>query len=144
RTVHFTSSDAQAQLPADYTFTSADAGVHTFSGITPKTAGTQSVRTTDADGDSISGARGRITVSPAAAATLVLSGFPAPVTAGTAGSETVTARDPYGNVATAYTGTVHLTSSDGQADLPGDYTFTSADAGVHTFSGITPKTAGTQ
>lgn len=32
-TVHFTSSDALAVLPADYTFTSGDAGVHAFSGV---------------------------------------------------------------------------------------------------------------
>ncbi len=32
-TVHFTSSDALATLPPDYTFVPADAGVHTFSGV---------------------------------------------------------------------------------------------------------------
>jgi hypothetical protein len=32
-TVHFTSSDALATLPTDYTFVPADAGVHTFSGV---------------------------------------------------------------------------------------------------------------
>ena len=42
----------------------------------------------------------------------------APITAGTAGTFTVTAYDAYGNVATGYTGTVHFTSSDPQAVLP--------------------------
>jgi len=51
-----------------------------------------------------------------------------------AGSFTVTAKDPYSNTTTGYTGTVHFTSSDAQAVLPGNYTFTSADAGLHTFS----------
>ena len=51
-----------------------------------------------------------------------------------AGSFTVTAQDAYGNRATGYTGTVHFTSSDAQASLPVDYTFTAADAGMHTFS----------
>jgi hypothetical protein len=32
-TVHFTSSDALATLPTDYTFVPADAGVHAFSGV---------------------------------------------------------------------------------------------------------------
>jgi hypothetical protein len=32
-TVHFTSSDPLATLPADYTFVPADAGVHTFTGV---------------------------------------------------------------------------------------------------------------
>jgi hypothetical protein len=46
-TVHFTSSDPQAMLPADYTFTSADNGTHTFSNIVLKTSGTQSITLTD-------------------------------------------------------------------------------------------------
>ena len=77
------------------------------------------------------------------AGSLAVSGFPSPVTAGTSETFTVTATDAHGNAATGYTGTVHFTSSDGQAALPADYTFTSADAGVHTFS-ATLKTAGLQ
>src|SRR5262249_52882196 len=50
--------------------------------------------------------------SPARASTLVLSGFPASVTAGAAGTETVTAKDAAGQTVTGYRGTVHLTSSD--------------------------------
>jgi hypothetical protein len=42
--------------------------------------------------------------------------------------------DAYGNVVTGYVGTVHFTCSDGTATLPMDYTFTAADAGVHTFT----------
>jgi hypothetical protein len=45
-TVSFTSSDPQAVLPAPYTFTSADKGVHTFQ-ITFNTVGTQSVTASD-------------------------------------------------------------------------------------------------
>ena len=45
-TVTFSSSDAQAGLPASYTFTNKDAGVHTFS-VTLKTAGTQSITAQD-------------------------------------------------------------------------------------------------
>ena len=39
-----------------------------------------------------------------------------------------------GSTLTAYTGTVHFTSSDPGAVLPADYTFVAADAGTHTFS----------
>ncbi len=42
----FSSSDAQAGLPSSYTFTAADAGVHTFS-ATLKTAGSQSITVKD-------------------------------------------------------------------------------------------------
>jgi hypothetical protein len=76
---------------------------------------------------------------------LVVSGFPSPQVAGTAGSVTVAAQDQFGNVTTDYVGTVHFTSSDAQATLPADYTFLSADGGTHTFSaGMTLRTLGTQ
>jgi ELWxxDGT repeat protein len=140
-TVAFTSSDGQASLPADYTFTPADAGVHTFS-ATLKTAGTQSIRVTDTTAGTIGSDPG-ITVLPAAASTLSVTGFPTLTTAGVAGNFTVTLEDRYGNIASGYTGTVHFTSSDGKATLPGNYTFTTTDGGVHTFS-ATLKTAGTQ
>ena len=62
--------------------------------------------------------------------------------AGTPYTETVTAEDNLGETATGYTGTVHFSSTDVQAGLPADYTFTAADAGSHTFT-VTLKTAGT-
>jgi hypothetical protein len=138
-TVHFTSSDPQAILPADYTFTAADQGVHTFS-ATLKTAGSQSLVATDTVTSSLSGQAG-IVVNPSAATHFVLSG-PSGVSAGTAFSLTVTAVDAYGNIATGYTGTVHFTDSVSGATLPHDYTFTATDAGVHTFSGVKLRTKG--
>jgi hypothetical protein len=98
---------------------------------------------TDTANSSITGALTGITEASAAAIALEVSGFPSTTTAGTAGNVTVTAKDRFGNTTTGYTGTVHFSSSDAQAWLPSDYTFTSADAGIHTFS-VTLKTAGTQ
>jgi subtilase family serine protease len=247
-TIHFTSSDGQAVLPANYTFTSGDAGTHTFT-VTLKTAGSQSITATDTSTSSITGS-GTVSVSPGAASQLVfgqqpsnvltnaaispaptvkifdaygnlesgdntdsvtmaigtnpgggtLSGtltvtasagvatfgnlsinnagngytlsassgtltgatssafnvtapvathfavtVPSTATAGTAFSITVQALDANNHVATGYTGTVHFTSSDGQAVLPANYTFSSGDAGSHTFTnGVTLKTAGSQ
>src|SRR5262249_33611533 len=67
-------------------------------------------------------------------------------TAGSAFSVTVTAKDASNNTITGYTGTIHFTSNDGQAVLPGDYTFTTGsgnDNGVHSFTnGVTLKSAG--
>jgi hypothetical protein len=140
-TVHFTSSDSQAGLPADYTFTSTDAGVHIFSAIL-KTAGTQSITVQDT-ATSINGSQSGIVVIPAAATSFSVSGFPSAITAGLAGGFSVTAIDPFGNTATGYSGTVHFTSSDAKAVLPADYTFQSGDQGVHSFL-ATLKTAGTQ
>jgi hypothetical protein len=141
--VHFTSSDGQASLPGDYTFTAADAGMHTFTGgVILKTAGSKTVTGSDAVTSSITGSAA-VAVSPAAASTITVAGFPSPTTAGVAHNFTVTLKDPYGNTAGGYTGTVHFKTSDGKASLPVNYTFTAADAGVHTFSAIL-KTAGTQ
>ncbi|HET7436698.1 MAG TPA: fibronectin type III domain-containing protein [Thermoanaerobaculia bacterium] len=71
--------------------------------------------------------------------------LPQTVGAGDATSATLTAYDANYNVATGYTGTVQFTSTDGSAVLPGSYTFTGGDAGVHTFTnGFTLLTPGSQ
>jgi hypothetical protein len=47
-TVHFTSNDGAATLPANYTFIAGDNGVHTFNnGVTLNTAGSKTVTATD-------------------------------------------------------------------------------------------------
>jgi hypothetical protein len=53
-TVHFTSTDGSATLPADYTFTAADHGSHTFS-VTFGSDGAQTVTATDTADASITG-----------------------------------------------------------------------------------------
>jgi hypothetical protein len=135
-TVHFTSSDGHAVLPPDYTFTATDPGTLPFP-VTLKTAGTQAltVAGTTAAG-SLTATAGGIVVSPAAAAKFVLTA-PASVNRGVAFSLTLTVQDAYGNVVTGYTGTVRFTSSDTTATRPASYTFTAADAGVHTFANQT-------
>ena len=141
-TVSLTSSDPHAVLPSSFTFPGTT-GTHTFA-VTLDTAGTQSITATDTVTPSITGAESGITVQAAAAKTLTIAGFPTSDTAGAAGHLVVTAYDAYGNVATGYTGTVSLTSSDPQAILvPSAYTFVAADAGEHAFS-VTLETAGTQ
>ena len=106
--------------------------------VTLETAGSQTITETSAAGSVVS----TIMVSPATASTFVISGLPA-ATVGTPASFTVTAKDAYGNVATGYTGTVKFASSDSAATLPPNTPFTSANAGVQTFS-VTFGTAGTQ
>ena len=128
-TVHFTSSDGQAVLPADYTFTAADAGVHTFTGVALKTVGSQTVTATDTVTASINGSATVTVAAPAPATHLAISA-PASAGGGIPFSVTVTALSASNGTATGYTGTVHFTSSDGQAVLPADYTFTAGDAGV--------------
>jgi hypothetical protein len=137
-TVHFDSTDPQALLPADYTFTAGDAGVHVFS-ATLKSAGTQSITVTDTVAGGITGAESGITVNPSAMASLNVSAA-SPQTAGVAFNFSVTAKDAFNNTVTSYSGTVHLTSTDGQAILPANSTLS---AGTRIFS-ATLKTTGTQ
>ncbi len=132
-TVHFTSSDGQAVLPANATLTN---GVGTFS-TTLKTTGAQTITATDTVTASITGTSATITVSAAAATHFTVSA-PATATAGTAFNFTVTALDASNATATAYSGTVHFTSTDGQAVLPANATLTN---GVGIFS-ATLKTSG--
>ncbi len=144
-TVHFTSTDGQAVLPSNYTFTGGDAGQHSFtSGVTLKTSGSQTVTSADTVSTSVTGTTASVTISAAAASQFVLTGLSNAV-AGTAQSLNVEVEDQYGNEASGYTGTVHFSSTDAQAVLPGNYTFTNGDSGSHTFTnGVTLKTSGSQ
>jgi hypothetical protein len=139
-TVSFASSDSNAVVPANYTFVSGDAGVHSFS-ATLKTAGAQSITATDTVTGTIKGSQSGITVNPAAASRLVVSSFPPTTTAGVSQTVKVTAQDAFGNTATSYTGTIAFSSNDPQAVLAANYTFVGGDAGMHSFS-ATLKTAG--
>src|SRR5581483_6207353 len=62
-TVHFTSTDGQSVLPADYTFVAGDNGSHTFS-VTLKTAGNATITATDTS----SGATGTSSAVPTSTA----------------------------------------------------------------------------
>ncbi len=150
-TVHFTSSDVAALLPNNYTFSAADAGVHTFAfslpghsrGVLLRTAGPQSVTATDAEFSSITGMQAGISVVAGGAATFAVSGLPSSTSVKVPRTLTVSAKDCCGNTATGYRGSVHFTSSDPLAVLPADYGFLAADAGIRSFS-VTFKTAGSQ
>src|SRR5262249_9203067 len=127
-TIAFSSADVQASVPPNYTFVAGDNGVHTFSsGVTLKTAGIETV-TAAIQGASISTTQS-VTVSPADASNYLLAG-PSVATRDVTANFTLTAKDPYGNVATGYLGMVHFSSSDGAASLPLDTVFLSGDKGV--------------
>lgn len=134
-TIHFTSTDALAILPANSTLTN---GTGTFF-LTLRTAGNQTVTATDTVNGSVTGITGPVTVSPAAVSKYAVAA-PASAVAGTPFTFTVTAQDTYGNTVTGYGGTVHFTSTDGAAVLPANSTL---PGGTGTFS-TTLKTAGSQ
>jgi hypothetical protein len=155
-TVRFSSSDAQGGLPANYTFVAGDNGTHAFtSGVTLKTAGTQSITATDTVAVTILGSQTGIAVGPGPFTKLQLlapgetaapgsgtgkSGTPTAQTAGAPFTVTVNAVDAYWNVINTVSDTIQLTSTDGNATLPANAALAS---GTKTFS-VTLKTGGTQ
>jgi hypothetical protein len=101
-----------------------------------KTAGSYTLTAT---AGSLSGTSTPITVIPSDANYLTVTA-PSTTTTDTAFNATVKAFDHFGNLATGYSGQVHITSSDGSALLPASSTLTN---GVGTFS-VKLRTAGSQ
>ncbi len=128
--VHFSSTDPQAQVPADTTLTG---GIGVFA-VELRTAGDHIFTAAASNGNGTSAV---IFVSPIAADRLAVS-VPAGAETGIPAAFTVTALDPYGNVAPSYAGTIHFTSSDSGAALPPNSTLT---GGVGVFS-ATLETSG--
>ena len=69
---------------------------------------------------------------------------PASTGSGSSFSITVQTRNSAGSNMSTYRGAIHFTSTDSSATLPADYTFTSTDAGAHTFTGVVLRTTGSQ
>ncbi len=91
-TVHFTSTDTEALvLPADYTFTGPDKGMHTFA-ATLKTAGDQAITVTDIAKASLSGTSNMISVSDFS----LYATAPAPLSVGGSGSAQVSVGSLFG------------------------------------------------
>jgi hypothetical protein len=134
-TVHFTSSDASATLPANVTLTN---GVGTVS-CTFKTAGSQTFTATDTANGIITCTSSSVTVSAAAVSGFLITTPPA-ASAGLPFTFSVTAVDQYGNIITGYTGTIHFTSTDPSPTLPQNATLTN---GVGSFQ-ATLSTVGNQ
>jgi hypothetical protein len=133
-TVHFSSTDGQAILPANSTLAG---GTGMFS-ATLETAGAQTITAIDMAKTTLTGVTNPISVSLTAAKFTVTA--PEAVTAGTAFTFNITALDNSGSTFAGYTGTVSFASTDGQAALPANSTLTN---GTGTFSG-TLKTDGNQ
>jgi hypothetical protein len=134
-------------LPADYTFTAADFGVHTFTNVTLGTLDStlnplSSITATDTIDNTVSGTAS-VKATPPAGTHIVVSA-PASTLLSTQFNITITVVDRFNNVLPGYNGTVHFTSSDLKARLPPNYTFTvgtGGDNGVHTFSNVILHTA---
>jgi autotransporter-associated beta strand protein len=129
-TVHFMTSTGAM---ANYTFTPADMGTHTFNGLSFVRAGTLMVTGTDTTNPGITGSTS-ITIVAAAPDHIALV-LPPTVTAGQPFALAVAVEDVFGNVVTDYQGTVHFMLT-GPLMAMRDYTFTAADMGQHTFNNL--------
>jgi hypothetical protein len=139
-TVHFTSSDAAAVLPADYTFTSVDAGLHHFL-TTLNTSGQQTVTVTDTRLPGFTGTSTLQVNVPNVAQLRILT--PGTATTGTPITFSIVAYDASAIPVTNYNGTIHFASTDGTAVLPantalvngvGSFTATFHTAGFETLT----------
>jgi hypothetical protein len=133
-TVHFTSSNGQAVLPASAMLSG---GTGTFS-VTVNAAGSQTI--TASDGALFTGPSNSINVSAAPAFQFSVTA-PASAGVGAAFDFQVTAQDQFNNTAPAYAGMVHFTSSDGPTGLPANAPLTSGTGNFRaTLQFIGPQT----
>ena len=142
-TLRFTTTDAQAPAIADAIFkpTDVNPGVKVVA-VELRTAGTRSLSAADLAAPTIAGSVAT-QVLPGPAARLVVSGLPPSTTAGTLLTGSITALDAFGNVASGFTGTVHFSSTDPNAQLQSDTAFAATDKGVRSFSVVLTR-AGSQ
>ena len=127
-TLHLSSTDVQARLPADRVMGAVDAGLVTLNPILV-TAGNQNLTIVDVANSNIAGGITGIAVSAAPASKLALS-MPSSSSAGVAlGGVVLRAQDAFGNTAPSFVGVVNLSSGDANATLPTPVTFNSAAQG---------------
>jgi FG-GAP-like repeat/FG-GAP repeat len=135
-TVHFTSSDGAAILPADATLTN---GSGMFS-ATLNSDGSQTLVATDTTSTSATGSSAVTVVGEGSTTHFMVQAIINSVAAGGPVVLRVTAEDQFNNTATRYAGVVHLTSTDTQAGLTSDAPLSNGTS----FFGAVLKTAGNQ
>jgi hypothetical protein len=136
--VAFTSSDPAAVLPANYAFTVADHGHHTFNGVTLNTAGSMTIKAQDTAVPGLTRTV-NVTVQPGPPAAMVLSGIINDTPVGNDLIPVVQITDAcpagtIGNLVPTYSGTVAFTVSDPLAAVPAPYTFSASDSGMHVYN----------
>jgi hypothetical protein len=128
-TVHLDVTDAFASLPANVTFTAADAGVRDLPGTVLRSAGWHVLTAADTDDPSLVATRSGIVVVAGPMARLTVE-TAASSTAGQPLAAVVSASDAFGNPTPDYRGTVELATDDPLASLPDPHAFTAGDLGA--------------
>jgi hypothetical protein len=141
--VHFMASNGAR---ADYIFTAADGGQHTFNGLVLRQAGALTVTSTDATAPAVTGATSFV-ITPAAADHLLFLQPPTDTSAGqTLSPVSVAIVDVFGNVVTddnsdMMTLSIGVDPSGGTATLSGTLSLTVTN-GVATFGDLAIDTSG--
>ena len=142
-TVHFTSTDPKAVLPATYVFSPfVDGGIKAFP-VTFNTAGMQKLSVVAANGTT---ATAVTLVNPPVAKIAVSfsGGYGGMAVVGIPLYVNVAALDASGNLIPHYGGTIHFVGTDSKTVLPASYTFNPyTDTGIKSFP-VTFETAGPQ
>ena len=141
-------------FPANCLVTASD-GLAIFSGLSLATLGTGKILTATMNSRSLSQVSNNFEVKDCTSGSTCPGNptFAAPVKvvltlnsnstmAGSSLSLTATIKDISNLTVTNYTGTLHFTSSDSNASLPANYTFSIQDKGIHIFTAIKLKSAG--
>jgi Domain of unknown function (DUF4214) len=138
-TVHFTSTDSSAVLPANYTFTAADKTVHGFT-ATLETAGMQAISAADTANSSVAGTSPAIAVAPAAPDHLIFAAVPPTAIVGALLSPAVQVQivDQFGNLLIGDNADqVTLAVAGGPAGFtPASTTSVTVNSGVATVSNV--------
>ena len=142
-TVHFSSSDANALLPADYVFTADDRGQHTFEGVSLRSAGTQQI---SVSAETLTAATQSVQVAPGLPRYLQFAVQPSNTPACQPFSPNVQVQeyDAYGNAAVTFGDTVQLTLNSNAPDaaLQGKVQARTVQ-GLATFYGLSVNLRGT-
>jgi sugar lactone lactonase YvrE len=120
-TVHFTSSDPQAVLPADYTYLASENGVHTFTDVQLHTGGLQSITVANVADSGQNGTSTTTVTAGAAASVKVVAGSGQSTNIGTSFSGPLVAQmvDAYGNPVSGITVTFTAPAAGANASFAG-------------------------
>jgi hypothetical protein len=131
-TVDFSSTDSTmtgADVPSEYTFQATDNGSATFQ-VTFRTPSATMATTLNVTDGNLVGSATPIVKAATASATHFAIFEIGSATKNAATSFLIVALDANNRIVTDYSGTIHVTSSDGSATLPSDYTFQASDHGT--------------
>ena len=137
-TIHFTSTDATATLPADYTFTATDSGAHTFTGVILRSTGNQTITSMGTVNTGFKGTSPNIAVGGTVSNDFTISASPTSLTvaAGSGSASTIATAVTSGSA-----GTVSLTVSGAPSGVTASLSPTSVTAGSSSTLSVSTTTS---